>query len=143
MLGIQNEREWLSFCHTGLLRPELATDSRFTNNSLRTQNCDQLKAIIDDIFSTMTRSEVVESLERASIANASINDMKGVWDHPQLDARQRWIRVKTSKGAIPAPLPPGLRESKDARFDARMDAVPDVGEHNNRILSELGMPRDQ
>ena len=35
MLGLQNEREWVSFCDKVLLRPELARDPRFTGNAKR------------------------------------------------------------------------------------------------------------
>lgn len=143
MLGIQNEREWANFCKTVLSRPELATDARFSDNSLRNQNRDHLKAIIDDVFSNKTSDEVIELLDKASVANANVNDMKSVWNHPQLDARQRWAWVKTSNGTIPALLPPGMREHMDEGFHARMDAVPDIGEHNDLILSELGIKRDQ
>lgn len=142
MLGIQNEREWANFCGTVLSRLDLATDARFSNNSLRTQNRDQLKAIIDQVFSTMTSVQVVELLEKGSIANATVNNMQGLWGHPQLEARQRWTQVNTSKGTIPALFPPGVRDSKKDGFDARMDAIPEVGEHNDSILSELGIKRD-
>ena len=33
MLGLQNEREWVSFCEIVLQRPELATDPRFAGNA--------------------------------------------------------------------------------------------------------------
>lgn len=141
MLGIQNEREWANFCETVLSQPKLAADSRFASNSLRTQNREELKAIIEKVFSTMTREQVVALLERAAIANANVNNMQGVWDHPQLDARRRWTQINTPKGAIPALFPPGLREAREEGADARMDAVPDVGEHNDSILSELGISR--
>ncbi|SPO02011.1 uncharacterized protein DNG_04684 [Cephalotrichum gorgonifer] len=41
----------------------------------------------------------VEKLDKAGIANASVNYMRGVWDHPQLRARGRWTEIDTSAGA--------------------------------------------
>lgn len=143
MLGIQNEREWANFCGTVLSQPELTKDARFANNSLRTQNRDQLKAIIDDVFSAMTSDQVVGLLDKAAIANANVNDMQGVWNHPQLKARKRWTQINTPKGAIPALFPPGLRDAREGGPDARMDSVPEVGEHNDLILSELGMKGEE
>jgi crotonobetainyl-CoA:carnitine CoA-transferase CaiB-like acyl-CoA transferase len=64
-----------------------------------------------------------------------MNDMAGVWAHPQLKARQRWQTVGSPAGDIPALLPPG----RNSHYDYRMDAVPAVGEHTEAILHELGL----
>lgn len=135
MLGIQNEREWTNFCEKVLDDSSLAEDSRFANNSSRTQNREALKKIICQKFSTLNAPEVLQRLDLASIANATVNDMHGVWNHPQLQARGRWTQVDTTAGPIPALLPPGAQSG----MDARMDPVPAVGEHNKKILAELGL----
>ncbi|KAJ5645709.1 hypothetical protein N7507_011720 [Penicillium longicatenatum] len=142
MLGIQNEREWVNFCHDVLRQPELSTDSRFSSNSLRTQNRDALKEIIHDVFATLTAQKTIERLDAASIANASVNDMQGVWKHAQLKARDRWTEVQTPIGPVEALLPPGSTSSADkGGFGAQMGSVPEVGEHNEAILAELGISR--
>lgn len=135
MLGIQNEREWASFCEVVLRDPAVATDARFVNNSLRSQNRDALKRLICGVFAGLTAPETTARLDEASIANATVNDMRGVWEHPQLRARERWSEVDTPEGRIPALLPPGTGNG----LDARMDAVPAVGQHNAAILAELGI----
>ncbi|KAE8148345.1 CoA-transferase family III [Aspergillus avenaceus] len=137
MLGIQNEREWVNFCDKVLGLPDLATDGRFVNNSLRTKNRDALKAKIHEAFADKTSQQVIALLDQAAIANANVNDMQGVWEHPQLKARGRWTEVATPAGPIPALLPPGLTQG--GNLPARLDAVPDVGEHNASILAELGI----
>lgn len=140
MLGIQNEREWVNFCRGVLSRPELATDSRFSSNSLRTQNRDKLKTIICNIFSELTADETIARLDKAAIANANVNDMHGVWKHAQLKARDRWSEVQTPKGRIEALLPPGATKKADqGGYEAQMGSVPEVGEHNQAILAELGL----
>ena len=78
-------------------------------------------------------------LVEAQIANARMNDMAGLWAHPQLKARARWREVGSPAGAIPALLPPGRNSS----FDYRMDAVPAVGQHTEAILRELGQDAAQ
>lgn len=138
MLGIQNEREWANFCDKVLGQPELAEDERFVNNSLRVQNRDSLKDIICEVFVSQTAEDVLVLLDEAAIANASVNDMQGVWNHPQLQARQRWTEVKTPSGVVPTLLPPGMGTDPD-ELNARIGAVPDVGEHNEAILAELGI----
>ena len=77
---------------------------------------------------------MIERLDEAQIANARMNDMHDVWQHPQLQARGRWTEVGTPTGPIPALLPPGDTDA----FTPRMDAVPALGQHTDSILGELG-----
>jgi crotonobetainyl-CoA:carnitine CoA-transferase CaiB-like acyl-CoA transferase len=134
MLGLQNEREWRVFCEQVLQTPALATDPRFDANARRNANRDALTALIVQTFASLTTGQVEARLDAAQIANARMNDMAGLWAHPQLKARARWRRVGSPAGDIPALLPPGRSNA----FDPRMDAVPAVGEHTDAILRALG-----
>ena len=89
MLGLQNECEWVAFCEKVLGRPELATDERFSSNSRRTAARQELRDIIVETFSSLTADQVIGRLDEAQIANAHMNDMHDVWEHPQLRARRR------------------------------------------------------
>jgi crotonobetainyl-CoA:carnitine CoA-transferase CaiB-like acyl-CoA transferase len=133
MLGLQNEREWVSFCDKVLEQPDLAMDPRFTANFKRVAERVALRQIIVDAFEPLTGKQVVERLELAQIANAQVNTMKEVWVHPQLEARGRWTEVGTAVGPVPAMLPPGTWDT-----GPRMDPVPALGEHTDAILAELG-----
>jgi len=134
MLGLQNEREWQAFCDQVLLRPELAADERFSTNSLRTEARQQLFEVIVRTFASLTADQVVARLDQAQIANARMNDMREVWDHPQLKARRRWVPVDTPAGPVAALLPPGAADVGAGR----MDAVPALGQHTEAILAALG-----
>ena len=134
MLGLQNEREWKLFCTVVLQAAELASDPRFESNARRNENRATLKAVIVEAFAPLTAAQVVARLDQAGIANARMNDMAGVWAHPQLLARKRWQTVGSPQGEIPALLPP----ARNNRYDYRMDPVPAVGQHTEAILRELG-----
>jgi itaconate CoA-transferase len=135
MLGLQNEREWKLFCEGVLKNAALAVDPRLDTNARRNENRAELKALIVQAFSHMTTPQVEQRLDDAQIANARMNDMAGLWAHPQLKARDRWRNVQSPAGEIPALLPPGRNSS----FEYRMDAIPRIGEHSEAILRELGM----
>ncbi len=135
MLGLQNEREWALFCEKVLLDSALITDERFSANFKRSENREVLRQIIVDGFSQLSVDEVVARLEDAQIANARVNDMQGVWNHPQLKARDGWREVDSPAGKLPSLLPPG----RNAAFTPRMDAVPGLGQHTASILDELGL----
>ena len=134
MLGLQNEREWAAFCRQVLLQPARAEDPRFVSNAQRSAHREALRTIIVDAFAALGAAEVLRRLDEAQIANAQVNTMHELWQHPQLQARGRWAEVATPNGPIPALLPPG----RSSAFDARMDAVPALGEHTGPILAELG-----
>jgi len=135
MLGLQNEREWLVFCEKVLQLPALAQEEKFSQNSKRHENRTELEKIIVDCFSNLNIEQVTQLLENASIANARMNDMQGLWNHPQLASRNRWAQIDSPVGEVPALLPPGVNN----QYVYRMDAVPAVGEHSEKILTELGL----
>lgn len=134
MLGLQNEREWKVFCESVLQDPALAQDARFSTNSRRHENRAELRKLILDMFTPLTAQEVVARLDQAQIANASVNTMRDLWEHPQLAARERWTEVGSPAGNLPALLPPGVNNT----FDFRMDAIPALGQHTDAILGKLG-----
>jgi itaconate CoA-transferase len=135
MLGLQNEREWALFCKVALMQEHLTQDPRFESNAKRNENRQALEETILNVFSKLTVPEVIKRLEIAQIANAKMNSMSDLWSHPQLKARERWVNVPSPSGDLPALLPPGRQTS----FDYRMDAIPSLGEHTEKILKELGI----
>lgn len=137
MLGLQNDREWRGFCERVIQSPELVEDPRFVTNPRRSAHRDELNGLIRDVFSQLTLAEVVSRLDAAGIANASVNDMHRVWEHPQLKARERWFDVATPGKTVPALKPPGLW------FAEAVSAVPTVGQHTCAILAGLGYSNER
>lgn len=134
MLGLQNEREWQTFCTTVLRLPHVASDALYASNALRSTHREPLKALILECFAALTAEQVLQRLDAAGIASARVNDMAGLWAHPQLQARQRWCTVGSPAGPLPALLPPGINSA----FDYCMGDIPALGQHTASILLELG-----
>lgn len=134
--GIQNEREWEKFCREVLQKPELADEARFLGNDARVHNRADLHSEINDVLRSLSTQLVVERLDAASIANAELRDMHGFSGHPQLSARNRWRDVQSSVGSIRSLIPPVT--SREAGFS--MGPVPELGEHTEQVLAELGLP---
>jgi itaconate CoA-transferase len=134
MLGLQNEREWAAFCEQVLGKPELARDERYDKNSKRNARRAEVTELIEQVFAALSAEEVVAKLEAAGIANARINEPEEVWQHEQFKARNRWREMGSPAGPLPTLLPPATMPD----FEARIGAVPALGEHTDRILAELG-----
>jgi itaconate CoA-transferase len=133
-LGIQNEREWKMFCEEVLGREGMAEDHRFDKNSRRVENRDELHAEIESVFSGLSSEEVIERLERAGVANARMRTVRQFLDHPQLEARNRWREFGSPVGSLRGLLPPATLDGAEPV----MTPIPEVGEHNERLLAELG-----
>jgi itaconate CoA-transferase len=134
MLGLQNDREWAVFCEKVLLEPELAQDRRYNSNSRRVARRSEMDALIAKVFSTLATEQVIERLDAAGIANGRMNSPDEVWEHPQLQARDRWREMNSPVGPLATLLPPLTMPD----FEPRIDPVPALGEHTDRILREFG-----
>ncbi len=137
-LGIQNEREWARFCREVLEQPHLATDERFASNSARVRHRDALQDVIVRAFASRSADQVLTRLEVAQIATARMNGVAGFAAHEQLEVRKRWREIPSAAGPLRVLMPPGVPSG----VAPRMDAVPTLGEHTDRVLAELGYDAD-
>jgi len=134
MIAIQNEREWALFCDKVLGAPELTRDPRFVSNAERSRNRQQLAPILQQRLAQLCSAELIALLDTTSIANASVNTVDGLREHPQLRARGRWTEVGSPAGALPALLPPPLSDA----YAPAMGNIPALGEHTDGVLAWLG-----
>jgi itaconate CoA-transferase len=134
LLAVQNDREWHGFCTGFLGRPELAAHPHYVAGADRDAHRVELGRLIAARFGELTGAEAMALLDAAGVANARVNSLAEVWDHPQLTARGRWHTLPTPAGPVPAPAPPGPTTGTP-----RMDPVPALGEHTRAVLAELGL----
>jgi itaconate CoA-transferase len=134
IFGIQNNREWATFCTRVLQRPALVDDARFQNNYLRVQHRADVDAEIEGVFGDLAPAEVMARLEAAQIANARLNTVEQFINHPQLKGRNAWRQVDSPVGPVRALVPPVRMED----VEPIMGAIPALGEHRESILAELG-----
>src|ERR687894_1150196 len=133
-LGIQNEREWRTFCDEVLGREGMAEDERFDKNSRRVQYRNELHAEIERVFSSLSSEEVISRLEGAGVANARMRTVREFLEHPQLEARDRWRAVGSPAGHLRTLLPSVVMSDSEPV----MAPIPGVGEHTDEILAQLG-----
>ncbi|WP_331769332.1 CoA transferase (plasmid) [Embleya sp. NBC_00888] len=133
-LGLQNEREWASFCEIVLRRPELRDDPRFTGNADRVAHRAELDAIVEDVASAIASEELVERLEAASIAYGRRRTVGEFGTHPQLRERRRWASFDSPVGELRGLIPPVTFRGE---HPPRLGRVPALGEHTDSVLAWL------
>ena len=134
LFGIQNDREWASFCHEVLENTDMADDPRFRGNEGRATHREAITAAINAALSQIPSKSAMERLNRAAIATAEVRTIKELWAHPQLSARDRWQNVQTSAGEVPA-----LTPITGKGWSPVMEAVPGLGDQTEDIFTELGL----
>jgi crotonobetainyl-CoA:carnitine CoA-transferase CaiB-like acyl-CoA transferase len=139
ILGLQNEREWATFCQKVMGDPALQTDARFATMAQRCINRETLTAVIEAFFSDKTSAEVTDLLDRAGIANGRLNEPIDLWNHAQFAARDKWREIQTEAGPVRALLPPAQFTDQEAA----MGDVPSIGQHTVQVLTEIGFPPER
>ena len=135
MLGIQNEREWTSFCTSILDDPSLTSDPRFSGSAARSTHRTALRALIEDspTFTQSNPAQLTALLDGAGIANSIINSVADIWTHPQLQARGRFTSFESEVGQIATLKPPAHAEG----WGVVMNRLPTVDEDGRKIRREL------
>jgi len=86
ILAIGNNGQFAKFC-TAAGRPELAQDPRFADNAARVAHRADMVAILTDLMPTRTTREWLDALEPLGVPCGPINDLKAVFEDPQVQAR--------------------------------------------------------
>ena len=110
----------------------MAKDVRFKGNAGRAKHRDEIEPIICARMASLTKEVAMNLLQLAGIGTAEVRDMAGLWAHPQLAARGSWGEIETCAGSVLS-----LRPISGQSWEPRMDPVPSLGEHTQKILQEI------
>jgi crotonobetainyl-CoA:carnitine CoA-transferase CaiB-like acyl-CoA transferase len=97
VLAVGNDGQWQRFCQAAG-RDDLAPDGRFTTNTLRVQNRDQLVPLIESLMKTLTTRQWQEKLLAAEVPHAPVWNYADLFSHPQATARGLRVTVRDAKG---------------------------------------------
>ena len=96
VLAIANDRQFKNFCDfSGLY--DLCENSKFKSNSSRVKNRKELNKIIEKTILKKTITEWVQGLTKINVPCGPINNIKQVFDDPQVKSRKMKINMKHKK----------------------------------------------
>ncbi|KKY22858.1 putative caib baif family enzyme [Phaeomoniella chlamydospora] len=134
MIGGANDRLFTILCHR-LGKPEWSTDPRFTINSSRVANRNELCGMIESITTTKPTSEWLQIFEGSGIPYAAVNDVLDTLRHSHSQARKMTTTV-------PHPICGGMElvsppvKYSDSKIEIR-SAPPTLGQHTDEVLGGI------
>ena len=134
ILACGNDNLFNKFCEVAGCQ-HLAKDERFATNGGRVENRVALTELLQEVFSKRSTRDWVEALEAAGVPNGPINNLKQVFEEPQVVARGMRIELEhPTAGKVPLVASP-MRFSATALEHKR--PPPTLGQHTDEILREL------
>jgi itaconate CoA-transferase len=100
-LAVLSDSHWRALCEDVLDRQDLVADARFLTNEGRVANRAELEAALEASLASRPGHEWLERLEAAGVPCGTVNDLRGVLEHPQLDHNRLVAEVDSPVGPLP------------------------------------------
>jgi crotonobetainyl-CoA:carnitine CoA-transferase CaiB-like acyl-CoA transferase len=140
-LSVRDDHDWSALVDT-MGRPGLLEDERFATGDRRAGAHHAFDQAVAAWTKTQSPANIVAALQERDIPAEEVVKPEGMYDVPQLDARryyedyQRPITGRHRYPGWPFRITPG--PARHHRF-----APPTLGQHNDEILSGLGLSHDE
>jgi len=121
---------------TGIGRADLLKDPRFADLAKLAANMRQLTAIVDETFSSQPMAHWREVLDKAHIPYGLVRDPIDVIKDPQLQANNIVVPLEGAGENIKLTVSSPIQVHGVTKVSAKR--APDLGEHNDEVLQELG-----
>jgi crotonobetainyl-CoA:carnitine CoA-transferase CaiB-like acyl-CoA transferase len=126
---------------TGIGRPDLVPDPRFSDPAKQATNAAQLRAILDEVFAKEPMKHWRQVFDKAHITYGAILDPTEVINDPQLRANNIVVPLEGAGGRLTLTISSPMQVHGVAKEPARR--APGLGEHNDEILRQLGFDAAQ
>nr|WP_157400871.1 MULTISPECIES: CaiB/BaiF CoA-transferase family protein [Ramlibacter] len=140
ILAVANDAQFRRFCKAAG-REELADDPRFTTNSGRVIHRDELLPILRDIMAAHPKAWWQDRLEAVEVACGPINDIREVFEDPQVKHRGLRVDMPHPQGTAPMVASPLRLSRTPVTYHS---PPPLLGEHTQQVLRDvLGLAQSE
>jgi crotonobetainyl-CoA:carnitine CoA-transferase CaiB-like acyl-CoA transferase len=117
-------------------RPDLLTDPRFSDPAKLVANMPQLTTILDDVFGARPMAHWYEVFNGVHVTFGAVRGPQEVIDDPQLRANDIVVPLEGAGDKLASTISSPIQMHGVPKVPARR--APDIGEHNEEVLRELG-----
>ncbi|HXD31485.1 MAG TPA: CoA transferase [Pyrinomonadaceae bacterium] len=121
-------------------RADLLTDPRFSPSKL-VANMPQLTAILDEVFRAQPMAHWYEVFNNVHVTFGAVRGPEEVVNDPQLRANEIVVPLEGAGGKLTSTISSPIQVHGVNKVTARR--APELGEHNEEILQELGFDAKQ
>jgi formyl-CoA transferase len=117
-------------------RSDLLTDPRFSDPAKLTANMPQLTAILDELFGAQPMSHWYEVFNGVHVTFGPVRGPQEVVNDPQLRANDIVVPLEGAGERLTSTISSPIQVHGVVKVSAKR--APDLGEHNDQVLQELG-----
>jgi len=122
-------------------REDLLTDPRFSDPAKLTQNMAQLTAILDELFGSQPMAHWYEVFDGVHVTFGVVRGPQEVVTDPQLRLNDIVVPLEGAGGNLTSTISSPIQVHGVSKVSAKR--APELGEHNEEILQELGFDPKQ